>query len=134
MPTWQPLLDSLTRLRETWPGGPWTWDGRFAAVGSAFAIDDEAKARASALAAFPQGYTMKSLASAPPALIAFAERTGGLRAGQRLLAGGADSGGLYGLWWPWGSNDKITLRIGLLDHGADAEPMPRVLALFDVKR
>ena len=130
MPTWQPMLDALTRLRDTWPGETWSWDGRFATVASAFAIADEPKARASAMAAFPHGYTVKSLATAPSALIAFAEKSGGLRANQRLLAG---EDGLFGMWWPWGNTEKITLRIGMLERTAATEPMPRVLALFGVK-
>jgi len=65
---------------------------------------------------------------------ALAERTGGLRAGQRLLAGDvATSAGLFGLWWPWGGSAKITLRIGILDIAAEAEPLPRIRELFGVK-
>lgn len=128
MPTWQPVLDRLTKLRATWPGEPWTWDGRFATVASVFASGDEAAARASAQLAFPQGFTARSIATAPAPLVAFAERTG-LRANQRLLAGDA---GLFGMWWPWGNNEKVTLRIGLLDLDGATEPMLRLRALFGV--
>ena len=40
------------------------------------------------------------------------------------------SPGLFGLWWPWGGGDKITLRIGILDISGTAEPLPRIRALF----
>ena len=131
MDDWQPLFDSLTQLKASWPGSPWSWDTRFAAVASTFAATDEPKARASAVHAFPRGWTTKSLETAPATLRALAERTGGLRAGQRLLAGdAARGGGLYGLWWPWGSGDKITLRLGLADVADTAEPVAQLRALF----
>ncbi len=84
--------------------------------------------------AFPRGWTSKSLETAPPEMRALAERTGGLRAGQRVLGGDpVTSPSLFGLWWPWGGGAKITLRIGLLDIAADAEPLPRIRELFGVK-
>jgi len=62
----------------------------------------EPKARASAMHAFPRGWTAKSLDNAPQEMQAIARRTGGLRAGQRLLAGDElIAAQLFGLWWPW---------------------------------
>ena len=131
MDEWQPVLASLARLRATWPGAAWTWDGRFATVASAFPMDVEPAARASAMLAFPRGWTAKTLEAAPPELRALAERTGGLRARQRLLAGDEHAGRrLYGLWWPWGDDATITLRIGFAGLGADDDPLPRVRDLF----
>ena len=121
MEDWQQLV----ALRATWPGGAWSWDARFGMVASMFEAAQESLARASATLAFPRGWTVKSLDTAPPELVALAGKTGGLRAGQRLL-GGDD--GLYGLWWPWGGGDKVTLRIGLVDREAT-----ELRALFDVR-
>jgi hypothetical protein len=90
----------------------------------------EPKARASAMHAFPRGWTTKSLENAPPEMQAIADKTGGLRSGQRLLAGDAMfAPNLFGLWWPWGGGDTITLRIGLADA---AEVMAQVRELFGV--
>jgi hypothetical protein len=134
MTTWQPLLDRLTQLKDSWPAPPWTWDGRFSAIASSFGADLEPAVRTSAMLAFPRGWTTRSLDTAPPELRALAERTGGLRAGQRLLGGDLlASPNLFGLWWPWGGGDRITLRIGILDLAGDAEPLPRVRELFGVK-
>lgn len=130
---WQPLLDSLTRLKDTWPSPPWEWDGRFATIAASFAIEQEPAVRASAMLAFPRGWTMKSLETAPQAFRELAERTG-MRARQRLLGGdelGAPT--LFGLWWPWGGEDRITLRIGILGADAATEPMPAIRALFGVR-
>ncbi len=130
---WQPVFDKLTLLKDSWPAPPWSWDSRFVTVASSFAKDLEPAIRTSAVHAFPSGFTAKSLATAPATLIAVAERTGGLRAGQRLL-GGAQVGDatLYGLWWPWGGGDTITLRIGFTGLAGDAPPMSRLRELFGV--
>jgi len=129
---WQPLLDRLTQLRDTWPAPPWTWDARFSTIASSFAVELEPAVRTSARLAYPRGWTAKSIDTAPPELRALAERTG-LRAGQRLLAGDElSSPGLFGLWWPWGGGDKITLRIGILDVAANAAPLPKIRELFGV--
>ncbi len=134
MTSWEPLFERLTQLKDTWPAPPWTWDARFSTIASSFEADLEPKVRTSAMLALPRGWTTKSLDTAPPELRALAERTGGLRAGQRLLGGDETaSPGLYGLWWPWGGNAKVTLRIGILDVTANAEPLPRLRDLFSVK-
>ncbi len=108
------ILERLTRLKATWPVPAWEWDGRFSTVASSFEAAQEPAVRASAVLAFPRGWTAKSIDTAPPEFRALAERTG-LRAGQRLLAGDELAcASLFGLWWPWGGGQKITLRIGLL--------------------
>ncbi len=127
-----PLLESLTRLKQTWPGSPWDWDGRFAAVSSSFTIELEPKVRESARFAFPRGWTVKSLATAPETFRAFAETTG-MRPNQRLLAGDElTAPTLFGLWWPWGGGDKVTLRIGLIGAGVAIAPVPAIRELFGV--
>jgi len=131
---WQPLLDALGQLKDGWPGSAWEWDGRFLSVASSFASELEPTARARAILAFPRGWTARSLELAPPALRALADKTGGLRAGQRLLAGSETTAStLFGLWWPWSGGAKITLRIGILDLGVADDPLPRVRELFGVR-
>ena len=133
--TWEPLLHRLAQLQATWPSPPWTWDARFAAVASTFTAAQEPAIRASAQLAFPRGWTTSSLVNAPADLQAFAARTGGLRANQRLLGGDPVScASLFGLWWPWGSGDKITLRIGIVGIADDAPPLPQLRALFGLAR
>ena len=130
---WAPLLERLTMLKDSWPAPPWTWDGRFSAVASSFAATDEAVIRASAQFAFPRGWTVKTLDTAPPELVAITQRTGGLRANQRLLGGDpVTCPALFGLWWPWGNGDKVTLRIGLVDVSGDADPLPQLRQLFGI--
>jgi hypothetical protein len=130
MDAWQPLLASLSRLKETWPTQTWEWDARMSTVGSAFAIELEPEVRTSARFAFPRGWTAKSIPSAPDEYRALAE-TAGLRSTQRILGGDElTAPTLYGLWWPWGNGERITLRIGLLNLAATADPIPRIRKLF----
>jgi hypothetical protein len=120
------MAQQLTLLVQSWPGGPWSWDGRFATAGSSFALALEPKARESAMHALTRGWTVKTLDQAPVSLRAICTRTGGLRAGQRLLAGTSDE--LFGLWWPWSGGATITLRIGIA--GASPETTKSFRALF----
>jgi hypothetical protein len=131
-PDWQPVLDKLTLLKNAWPGEPWTWDDRFTMLASSFAIGLEDKARASAALALPHSWDAKTLATAPGSLRELCEDAGGLRSGQRLLAGRAGALVLIGLWWPWGSGQTVTLRLGLGGYAADEPPFPAVRSLFGV--
>jgi hypothetical protein len=127
---WQGVLDQLAELKQTWPGGEWSWDSRFAAVASSFGRDLEPSVRESIKHALSRGWTRKTIDTAPDGLRAITDRTGGLRQGQRLLAGDADT--LFGLWWPWGGGDTITLRLGFAGLDANAAEVKRLRALFGV--
>lgn len=120
------MLEALAKLKASWPGAKWEWDGRFSVVASSFKKDQQPEARASAVHALTRGWTLKDVETAPESLRALCDKTGGLRGGQRLLAGTDDS--LFGLWWPWGNGEMITLRIGFSNPEATA----RLRALFGV--
>ena len=123
------MIERLTRLKATWPAPVWEWDPRFAAIASSFETTLEPQVRASAVLAFPRGWTAKSIDTAPPEFRELATRTG-LRAGQRLLGGDPLAcASLFGLWWPWGSGDKVTLRIGLLT--GDVAPIRELFGVHD---
>jgi hypothetical protein len=129
----QPLFDAFSRLKQAWPARGWSWDGRFVCLASTFTVPYEAQARKAASEALPIEYTSTTLASAPPELRELAARTGGLRAGQLLLAGGP-FGGLtgFGLWWPWGDGETISMRTGVLDVEPGREPWRRLREIFAV--
>ena len=131
MDPWEPLLARLTLLRDSWPTPPWSWDSRLSTVSASFAKADEPTVRTSAINAFPRSWTTASIETAPAEFRALADRTGGLRAGQQVLAGDPTlAPTLFGLWWPWSGGQTITLRIGILDLDAASEPLPRIRALF----
>ncbi len=129
----QPLFDALSRLKQSWPARGWSWDSRFVAMASTFTVPYEAQARKAAAEALPVEYTSTSLGSASPELRDLAARTGGLRSGQFLMSGGP-VGGLtaFGLWWPWGDGETISMRVGLLDIDPAREPWRRLRDLFGV--
>jgi hypothetical protein len=116
------LFEVLGRLRTSWPKRGWSWDSRVSCVASSFGHDLMEEARQAAAIAFPYEWTKPTLQSAPPIIRDIAERTGGVRADQRLLAT-QPFGKLiaYGMWWPWGDEITISLRIGLAGSGASYE-------------
>src|SRR5438067_13692196 len=112
----QALFDGLKRLRTSWPARGWSWDNRFICVASTFTVQFEQQAREAAAEALPAEWTPATLGQASPNLRDLAARTGGLRAGQLLMTGGPTGGLLaFGLWWPWGDGETISMRVGLLD-------------------
>jgi hypothetical protein len=129
----QPLFDALGRLKQTWPARGWSWDGRFVCLASTFTVPYEAQARKAAHEGLPHEYTSTTLGTATHELRDLAARTGGLRSGQLLLVGGP-TGGItsFGLWWPWGDGETISMRVGLLDIDAAREPWRRLRDVFGV--
>jgi hypothetical protein len=110
----EPLFQQLEQFRGEWPKRGWSWDARFMCVASAFSADLADEANTALAKTFPHRWGSKTLASAPPLIQQIAERTGGVRADQWIFATNASGGAiLYALWWPWGDDTTITLRVGL---------------------
>ncbi|HLV66678.1 MAG TPA: hypothetical protein VKY73_12735 [Polyangiaceae bacterium] len=125
------LFENLGQLRRNWIKGGWSWDNRFNCLASSFNIEQEAEARAVVLRYLPREYTGKTLATAPAQVRQIAETTGGLRVDQRLYS--SELGGrlfAFGLWWPWGDETTISLRIGLGGYVAEAD-LVRLREAFD---
>ena len=132
---WQPLLDALAQLKAGWPGVGWTWDGRFRCVSSSF--DKKVAPRVLEVTAAMLGaqWTATNIGGAPADVRAQADRCGGVRAGQMLLAGDDVVAGmrLYALWWPWGDGATISLRVGVANSDRPNELFPELRALFGVR-
>jgi hypothetical protein len=127
------LEDSLRKLRAAWPSRGWSWDGRLTCLASSFDAELEQRAREAALLALPHSWISGSLASAPGVLRDLATRTGGLRPGQTLFGSKpVGRGHAYGLWWPWGDNVSISLRIGLAGPDFGERHNARLRDLFGV--
>lgn len=109
-----PLFDSLVRLRAAWPGGGWSWDGRLSCVSSSFSVELTDEARTAAKRALPHEWTAESIGTAPDIIREVADVSGGVRAEQLVLATDPDARMIaFGLWWPWGDDVTISLRVGL---------------------
>jgi hypothetical protein len=125
------LFDSLKRLRSKWPKGGWSWDNRLSCVASSFGIELVPEAQAALGDSMPNEWNMKNIGSAPPIVREIVESTGGIRPEQLLFS--SDPGAriiAYGLWWPWGDDITISLRVGLAGYVAEADNF-RFRDLFD---
>ncbi|MBL8608026.1 MAG: hypothetical protein JNL38_11940 [Myxococcales bacterium] len=130
---WQPLFDGFTRMKGKWPTRGWSWDTRLNCVTSSFTTELERAARGAVAEVFSQEFGSSSLARAPQPLRDVAERSGGVRQGQLILAAGPFAGlHAFGLWWPWGDNETISLRVGLCDVDPNREPYVRFRDVFGV--
>lgn len=121
----------LAELRKNWIKGGWSWDHRFNCLASSFSVEQDAEARAVAMRYLPHEYTTKTIGTAPPPIREVAEGTGGVRVDQRLYCA-TPQGRIvaFGLWWPWGDETTISLRIGLGGQVAEAD-IVKLRELFD---
>lgn len=131
--SWQAMFDGLTRMKGAWPTRGWSWDPRLSCCTSSFTTEQEPAARAATAMALPTEWTMATIARAPQQLRDAAERAGGVRQGQLVLSNGPIAGLLiYGLWWPWGDGETVSLRVGLADVDPVREPSNRFRDVFGV--
>ncbi|MBX3181579.1 MAG: hypothetical protein KIT72_13090 [Polyangiaceae bacterium] len=122
-PATRSLVDGLIPLRQRWPGRGWSWDSRFSCVASSFHVDLEGEALEAVRATFRREWGAHTLNQAPPLIQGLAQLTSGVRAEQRLFSMEPSSGTVaFGLWWPWGDDLTISLRVGLTGAlGTEAE-------------
>lgn len=125
------LFQTLANLKSRWPKGGWTWDYRFSTVASSFHVDLSDDAERALAGLLPNEYNYRSIANAPPVLRDVVEAAGGVRTDQRVFST-AQNGRLmaYGLWWPWGDEITISLRVGLGGYVGDADNL-RLQELFN---
>ncbi len=113
-PAARSLVDSLNPLKQRWPGRGWSWDSRFSCLASSFHVDLQDEALEAVRATFRREWGTHSLTQAPPLIQELAQLTSGVRAEQRLFSMDPTSGTVaFGLWWPWGDDLTISLRVGL---------------------
>ena len=108
------LFTLLGKFRAQWPKRGWSWDNRLSCVASAFGVELADESRAALPVAFPHKWNHRTLSKAPPIVQQIADRTGGVRQDQLIVATNPVGGSIaYGLWWPWGDDTTISLRIGV---------------------
>jgi len=109
-------------------------DTKLSCVSSSFVVELEPRARASAGTSLQHEWSSTTLVRAPAQVREIAERTGGLRAGQLLMASSdAAADFAYGLWWPWGDGMTTSLRIGLAGNRATDGAMQKLRDVFGVE-
>jgi len=130
---WQAMFESLGRMKAAWPTRGWSWDPRLLACTSSFTTEQEPSARKAVAMALQNEWTPSTIARAPAPLRDVVERCGGVRSGQLVLSTGPVNGLLtYGLWWPWGDGETVSLRIGLADVDPNREPYIKFRDVFGV--
>lgn len=130
---WQPLFESLGRMKASWPTRGWSWDPRLLCVTSSFTTEQEPAARTAVKIALQNEWTAQTIARAPQQLRDVVERCGGVRQGQLVLSTGPINALMvFGLWWPWGDGETTSLRVGLADVDPNKEPYGRFRDVFNV--
>ncbi len=116
------LFASLEQFRQTWPKSGWSWDYRLNTVASSFHVELAEEAHRVISGAMPDLYDSRSLSKAPQQIRDVAENSGGVRSDQRIYVL-PTSGRLiaYGLWWPWGDEITISMRIGLAGYVGETD-------------
>jgi hypothetical protein len=128
-----PLLESLRKLRQSWPTRGWSWDSCLHMCVSSFFTHREAAARQAVGVAFGDEWSTSTVVLASPVIQAIAARTGGVRPGQRLFTSAPYEGVIgVGLWWPWGDRGTISLRIGLASPSRAHDLEARLRDVFEV--
>ena len=113
---------SLERFRKVWPKQGWSWDNRFTAIASSFHVDLTAEAEQALATTFSDMYDHRSLGHAPEQVQDMTDQVGGVRADQRVYALKTNGRLIpYALWWPWGDEITISLRIGLCGYVGDQD-------------
>jgi hypothetical protein len=126
------VFESLTSFRKKWPKAGWSWDNRLSCAASSFHVELMDDAHAVAAEAMPFKWTMRNIANAPSLVRDVAESTGGIRPDQLLFSTEPSARLIaYGLWWPWGDDITISLRVGLTGYFTEADSQ-RFRALFGV--
>jgi hypothetical protein len=130
---WQPVFEGLARMKASWPTRGWSWDPRLLCVTSSFTVEQEPQARQATQVALQQEWSSSTIVRGPQPLRDVVERSGGIRQGQLALSTGPVNGLLvYGLWWPWGDAETVSLRVGLADVDPNREPYIRFRDVFGV--
>lgn len=130
---WQPLFESLARLKAAWPTRGFSWDSRLSCITSSFTTEQEPQARTACKLALQNEWSATTIIRAPQLLRDVVERCGGIRHGQTVLSTGPVNGLMvFGLWWPWGDGETTSLRVGLADVDPNKEPYIRFRDVFGV--
>jgi len=123
--------DQLRTVRSSWPNRGWTWDERHGCVASSFAAATQDECETILRQVFPKCWDHRSIAQATPELARVAARTGGIRPGQWLFSPAQTNGSFaYALWWPWGDDTTVSVRLALAPDGQASRATVR--AVFGV--
>ncbi len=99
----------------------WQWEERYGVVFSEFRTDKQAMVRETLGRHLGREWPGTEIAMAPGTIQSLANSLGGMREGQKLLISDPEQERMvFCAWWPWGSGETVTIRLGVYGHS-----MPR---------
>ncbi len=90
----------------------WEMDGRFSTPFVQLDINDTKPVQESVSGIFDNQWDSSSIGKASPLEKNLAKSFFGIQKGQLLFTTQDDDILLFGAWWPWGDDSKVSLRIG----------------------
>jgi len=116
------LFAELARFRAAWPKKGWSWDYRLNCVASSFHADLTRECEVALAGSFADVFDQRTIERASDNIIELADAAGGIRSDQRIYVM-RSTGRLmpYAMWWPWGDEITLSLRVGLSGYVGDAD-------------
>jgi hypothetical protein len=112
----------LEQLRKVWPKKGWSWDYRFNCVASSFHVDLTRECERAILSVLPEEYSQRTISKAPEHIQDLGEEVGGVRSDQRIFTMTSTARLVpYAMWWPWGDEITISLRVGLAGYVGESD-------------
>jgi hypothetical protein len=116
------MFARLEQLRRLWPKKGWSWDYRFNCVASSFHVDLTQECEDALAQIFPDVFDQRTIGKAPEYLQDLSEEIGGVRSDQRVYTMPSTARLIpYAMWWPWGDEITISLRVGLAGYVGESD-------------
>jgi len=91
----------------------WKWDDRFNTALTQFSANNRSSVLEIIHRRFVSTWDHAGIASAPGLVTDITRGMGGIKPGQVLYTSDpASDAFLFGAWWPWNNDEKISIRIG----------------------
>jgi len=90
----------------------WAWDGRFGTALGEFTSTEKSQVLVILEQHLVSSWDSSSVKEAPDVVQSIVKTLGGLMSGQLLLLSDSRQAAcIFCAWWPWGSGEKISIRI-----------------------
>lgn len=109
---------------------PWRWDREFNLALTVIDRQDEIMVELPLTLEFPHKWDFSTIGDADAPIRDFFQAGFGIVPGQRVYTSNpVDGVVLYAAWWPWGDDERISIRLGLVSVSNEELPKPEVKAL-----
>ncbi len=110
----------------------WKWDSQFETVLAEFKVDNKDSVHAILERYLNTVWDSTNMVDNAPDSVRMAiSRFGGLRQGQLLFTSDSQQDAfIYGVWWPWGDGETISIRIAPADKTLSVSESAELITLF----